>query len=81
MDRERQKKRKREFEDIAGFLVFEKRAYFASYLENEVGASWRMIKRTLYDAGYTAVEVNEYRNKLLSDFKELCSAYGFTEHI
>ena len=71
------RKQKREFENIAGFLVFEKRAYFSDYLENEVGANWHTIKRTLYDAGYTAAAVNEYRDGLLADFRELCSDHGF----
>lgn len=81
MKKKRRGKRKREFENIAGFVVFEKRAYFSDYLENEVGAKWHTIKQTLYDAGYTAIAVNEYRDGLLSDFRELCRAHGFTECI
>ncbi len=81
MKKKRRGKRKREFEDIAGFVVFEKRANFSDYLENEVGAKWHTIKRTLYDAGYTAIAVNEYRDGLLSDFRALCRAHGFTEYI
>lgn len=75
------RKRKRELEDIAGFLVFEKRAYFSDWIENEIGAKWRTVKQTLYDAGYTAMAVNEYRDGLLSDFQALCRAHGFKEYI
>lgn len=75
------RKRKLEFENIAGFLGFEKRAYFSDYLENEIGASWYKIKCSLYDAGYTTTEVNEYRERLLSDFRELCRVHGFAEYI
>ncbi len=74
-------KHKREFENIAGFLVFEKRAYFSDYLENEVGAKWHTIKRTLYDAGYTTAAVNEYRDGLLADFRKLCDDHGFAAQI
>ena len=76
-----QRKRKREFEDIDGLLVFEKRAYFSDYLEAQIGAKWHLIKRSLYDAGYTSIEVNAYRAGLLEDFKAMCKDHGFKEFI
>ena len=72
---------KREFIDINGYLVFEHRAYFSDYLETEVGAKWGIIKRSLFDAGYTVTEVNDYRDRLLDDFNALCNEYHFTSII
>lgn len=77
----RGKRRKREFKEAAGMIVFERRAYFNDYLEAQVGARWHLIKRTLYDAGYTTVAVNEYRDGLLADFRAVCRENGFTDFI
>lgn len=76
--KKKRRKPKREFIDINGYMVFEHRAYFSDYLEAQVGAKWGLIKRTLFDAGYTARQVNEYRDGLLADFDRLCSKYHFT---
>lgn len=46
--------------------------FFNEYLEIYVGAKWQQIKSSLYDAGYTTVEVNEYRNEQLKDFNKIC---------
>ena len=73
----KRRKPKREFIEINGWLVFEHRAFFSDYLENEVGAKWNMIKRSLFDAGFTAADVNEYRDNLLADFKTICNDNGF----
>lgn len=72
---------KREFIDINGYLVFEHRAYFSGYLEAEAGAKRGMIKRSLHDAGYTAQDVNDYRNRPLDDFNALRRKYHFTSII
>ena len=69
-------RRKREIENVAGMVVIDKAAYFNHYLEAQVGARWHLIKRTLYDAGYTTVAVNEYRNGLLADFRAVCKEHG-----
>lgn len=75
------KKRKREFVEINGYLVFEHHAFFNDYIEAEIGAKWGLIKRTLFDAGYTAAEVSEYRDRLLKDFDEFCRKYSFVKII
>lgn len=77
----RKKKVKREFIEIDGMLIFERKAFFKDYLETQIGANWFLIKRSLFDAGYTAEETNEYRNKLLNDFRSMCKEHGFTEYI
>ena len=77
----RKKKIKRDFKEVDGLLVFEKRAYFSDYLEAQIGAKWHLIKNTLYDAGYTTTEVNAYRDGLLEDFKAMCDAHGFTKYV
>ena len=75
------KKKKREFENINGLMVFEKQAYFNDYVINEVGAAWLFFVRTLYDAGFTKIEVSNIRQTLQNDFLTLCAANGFTPHI
>jgi len=75
------KKTKREFVEVDGMLVFEKRAFFNDYLEAQIGANWFLIKRSLFDAGYTAQEANDYRDGLLADFREMCREHGFIERV
>lgn len=77
----KRKKVKREFVDVAGMLVFEHHAYFKDYLEAQIGAGWHLIKRSLFDAGYTVAEVNAYRDALLEDFDKICKENGFVKYI
>lgn len=46
--------------------------FYNEYLEIYVGAKWQQIKSSLYDAGYTSAEVNDYRNEQLKDFNKIC---------
>jgi 5,10-methylene-tetrahydrofolate dehydrogenase/methenyl tetrahydrofolate cyclohydrolase len=50
----------------------ENTVYFNDYLQQYVGAKWQQIKNSLYDAGYTTIEVSTYRDKLLEEFREIC---------
>lgn len=66
------KKKVRPKKDIQCMPVYGNKVYFNHYLLNQIGATWQQVKDNLYDAGYTFVEVNDYRNGLLEDFRALC---------
>lgn len=66
------KKKARPKKDIQCMPVYGNKVYFNHYLLNQIGATWQQVKDNLYDAGYTFVEVNDYRNGLLEDFRALC---------
>lgn len=46
--------------------------HFNEYLFKHIGATWNDIKNSLYAAGYSTMEVFNYREKLLEDFNKLC---------
>lgn len=66
------KKKARSKKDVQCMPVYGNKVYFKHYLLNQIGATWQQVKNSLYDAGYTCIEVNEYRNGLLEDFRAVC---------
>ncbi len=66
------KKKARPKKDVQCMPVYGNKVYFNHYLLNQIGATWQQVKNSLYDAGYTCLEVNEYRNGLLEDFRAVC---------
>ena len=66
------KKKARPKKDIQCMPVYGNKVFFNHYLQQQIGANWQQVKNGLYDAGYTCLEVNEYRNGFLEDFRELC---------
>ena len=68
----RKKRKSKATKIIQCMPVYGNTLHFNSYLNIQIGATWPQIKNGLYDAGYTAAEVNEYRNGLLDDFRAFC---------
>ena len=50
--------------------------HFDHYLKEQIGASWWDIRDDLYESGYSALEVSDYRDSLLADFKKLAANNG-----
>lgn len=74
----KRKPRRKTVDPKTGLTVFEPNTvYFNNYLEEYIGAKWNAIKGSLYDAGYQASEVSDYRDKLLEDFKVICKENNF----
>ena len=66
-------KRKRKDKRITGYIgeipIYRGcEIHFNHFLHEQIGGNWFEIRDDLYNYGYTAAEVNEYRNKLLKDF-------------
>lgn len=55
--------------------------HFNDYLRQQVGAGWYFLRAILYDTGYSAMEVYEYREGLLRDFRKLCRENGYVPMI
>lgn len=72
LQQDQKKKKNRPKKDILCMPVYGNKVFFNHYLQQQIGAGWQQMKNSLYDAGYTSVEVNEYRNGLLEDFREVC---------
>lgn len=66
------KKKARIKKDIQCMPVYGNKVFFNHYLQQQIGGTWQQVKNSLYDAGYTSLEVNEYRNGLLEDFRAVC---------
>lgn len=66
------KKKTKPTRTIQCMPIYGRKCYFKHYLINQIGGTWGQIKDNLYAEGYTATEVNDYRNDLLEDFWRLC---------
>lgn len=72
------KKPKLVFDTKTGLRVYEgNELHFNDYLRQQVGAGWYMVRNMLYEAGCGAMEIYEYREKLLQDFREICRKGNF----
>lgn len=65
-------KKKKTDEEKMVKLVNGTRCYFNHWLTWNIGANWGIIKDELYEAGYSAQEVNDYRDELVEQFKNWC---------
>lgn len=74
----KKKHRRRAVDLKTGLTVFEPNTvYFNDYLKTYIGAKWQAIKNSLYDAGYQALEVSQYRDDLLGDFNRICAENNY----
>lgn len=73
------KKKELQFDPETGLRIYEgKELHFNDYLRQQVGAGWYMLRDTLYDAEYEAMDVFTYREGLLRDFWALCKKKKLT---
>ena len=77
------KKRKKRYIDIIEHVpVYPgNKVLFRHFVESRLGATWAMVRDSLYDFGYSIFEVNAYRNRLLDEFWELCREHGLKGQI
>ena len=85
MDRDRdldaepkaRKKRKAYSDVIECMPVYGDVVYFRHYIESRLGAPWWTVRDSLYDDfHYNVIEVDRYRNELISDFEDMCERHG-----
>lgn len=51
--------------------------HFNDFLRQQIGAGWYAVKEMLYEYGFEAGAVYEYREKLLKEFRAICRKYGY----
>lgn len=51
--------------------------YFSSFLLVQIGAGWNDIKHSLYESGWNAKQVSDYRDELINDFVATCRNHGY----